>query len=75
MPHAMLVAAIAAGLIGLAALAHGKHGTVRKDGRPQLVPWGLILIGCVFGLFLVIVHAMNLLGIETGPENSLFGRF
>ena len=27
------------------------------------------------GLFLIVVHVMNLLGVSTGPENSIFGRF
>lgn len=56
--------------------AHGKLGTVRqKDQRPHQVPWGLVMIACVFGIFLIVVHLMNLVGVETGPENSLFGRF
>lgn len=51
-------------------------GTVRKkDQRPHQVPWGLVMIGCVFGIFLVVVHLMNLIGVDTGPENSMFGRF
>lgn len=67
---------IAAGLIAFGVFAHSKIGTVRKqDQRPHQVPWGLVMIGCVFGLFLVVVHLLNLLGVETGPENSMFGRF
>ena len=67
---------IAAGLIALGVFAHSKIGTVRKkDQRPHQVPWGLVMIGCVFGLFLVVVHLLNLVGVETGPENSIFGTF
>lgn len=56
--------------------AHSKLGTVRKkDQRPHQVPWGLVMVGCVFVLFLVLVHIMNLLGVETGPEHGMFGRF
>ena len=67
---------LAVALIGLGIFAHSKLGTVRKkDQRPHQVPWGLVMIGCVFGLFLIVVHAMNLIGVETGPENSMFGRF
>ena len=63
-------------LIGLAYWAHSKHGTVRKsDQRPHKLPWGLILIACVFGLFMILVHIMNLIGVETGPENNPFMRF
>ena len=67
---------LAVGLIGLAYFAQRKMGTVRKqDQRPHQVPWGLVMIGCVFGLFLIVVHLLNLIGVETGPENSIFGRF
>jgi len=61
---------------GLGIYAHSKLGTVRKkDQRPHQVPWGLVMIGCVFLLFLVVVHMMNLIGVETGPEHGMFGRF
>ena len=67
---------IAACLIALGIFSQSKMGTVReKDQRPHQVPWGMIMIGCVFGLFLIVVHLMNLVGVETGPENSMFGRF
>ena len=67
---------IAACLIALGVFSQAKMGTVRKkDQRPHQVPWGMIMIGCVFGLFLIVVHLMNLVGVETGPENSMFGRF
>lgn len=55
--------------------AHRKIGTVRADGRAHQVPWHLVLIGSGFVAFLIFVHLMNLIGVETGPENSLFGRF
>ena len=67
---------LAAAFIGLGIFSHSKLGTVReKDQRPHQVPWGLVMVGCVFGLFLVVVHVLNLVGVETGPENSMFGRF
>ena len=53
--------------------ANRKLGTQRADGRPHLLPWGLIMVGCVFALVLVFVHIANLVGIETGPGNGLFG--
>ena len=66
--------ASAAGLLALAYLAQSKIGTVRKkDQRPHQVPWGFILIACVFGLFMIVVHVLNLIGVETGPEHGLFG--
>lgn len=68
--------ALAIMFIALGVYAHGKIGTVRKkDQRPHQVPWGLVMVGCVFGLFLIVVHVLNLVGVETGPENSMFGRF
>ena len=67
---------LAAGFVALGIFAQSKMGTVRKkDQRPHQVPWGLVMIGCVFAIFLIVVHLMNLLGVETGPENSIFGRF
>lgn len=62
--------------IALGIHAQSKIGTFRKkDQRPHQVPWGLVMVGCVFGIFLVVVHLMNIIGVETGPENSIFGRF
>ncbi len=62
--------------IGFGIFAQSKLGTVRKkDQRPHQVPWGLVMIGCVFGIFMVVVHLMNLIGVDTGPEHSMFGRF
>ncbi len=67
--------AIAVAAIALGIFAHRKTGTVRKDERPHQVPWGLVMIGCVFVLFLVAVHAINLIGVDTGPGKGLMGRF
>ena len=67
---------IAAVFAGLAIVANSKIGTVReKDQRPHLLPWGLIMVGSVFVIFLVLVHLLNVAGVETGPEHSLLGRF
>lgn len=67
---------IAAIFAALGVYAHSKLGTIRKkDQRPHQLPWGLIMVGCVFAIFLVVVHLMNIVGVETGPENSLLGRF
>ncbi len=65
---------IAAGAVGLGIHANSKFGTVRKDERPHRIPWGLVMVGCVFVAFLVVVHLLNLVGVETGPEHSPFGR-
>jgi hypothetical protein len=72
----VIILSITAGLIALGLFAHSKLGTVRKkDQRPHQVPWGLVMVGCVFGLFLVVVHVLNIIGVETGPENSILGGF
>ena len=67
---------IMAAFAALGVYAHSKLGTVRKkDQRPHQLPWGLIMVACVFALFLGVVHIMNLLGVETGPGKGPFGRF
>ena len=55
--------------------ASRKLGGMRKDGRPHQLPWGLIMVGCILVLVLAMVHGINLLGFETGPEHGFFGRF
>lgn len=54
--------------------ASQKMGGVRKDGRPNQVPWGLVMVGCILVGFLAMVHGINLMGVETGPEHGLLGR-
>jgi len=74
--HWIITLSIMAVFAGLAIFSHSKLGTVRKrDQRPHQLPWGLIMVGCVFAIFLGVVHIMNLLGVETGPDKGPFGRF
>lgn len=68
-----LTAAAAAMALGI--YANSKLGTVRQDERPHQVPWGLVMVGCVFAVLLVVVHLLNIVGLETGPEHGPFGRF
>lgn len=56
-------------------LANRKMGGIRKDGRPNQLPWGIIMVFCAMGIFIAIVHLINVAGFETGPEHSLLGRF
>lgn len=56
-------------------LSSRKMGGIRRDGRPNQVPWGLVMVGCTLVLFLAMVHVINLAGFETGPEHGFFGRF
>lgn len=60
---------------GVIVRANQRMGKIRKDGRPNRVPWGLVMVFCVLGIFMTLVHLMNLAGLETGPEHSLMGRF
>ena len=66
------------GLIGFVVLglvANWRAGLPWNDAKPRILPWRLILILCGFCFFVLVVHLVNLFGIETGPENSMFGRF
>lgn len=66
------------GLIGFAALgviANWRAGLPWNDAKPRILPWRLILIFSGFCFFVLVVHLVNLAGIETGPENAMFGRF
>ncbi|MEQ8557240.1 MAG: hypothetical protein RIB03_02895 [Henriciella sp.] len=67
----LIIVAAGAGIF----LSSRKLGGVRKDGRPNQMPWGLIMVGCTLVVFLGMVHAINLAGFETGPEHGLLGRF
>jgi hypothetical protein len=33
---------------------------------PRLVPWRPLMVGAVIGLLILVVHAINLLGVTTG---------
>lgn len=64
---------IAVSAIGFGWFSHSKIGTVREDQRPHQIPWGLVMVACAFVFFLVIVHMLNLIGVDTGPGKGLFG--
>ncbi|MCI4643701.1 MAG: hypothetical protein MRY64_02840 [Hyphomonadaceae bacterium] len=61
--------------IGLAVFANHKSGQAWDDPRPRIIPWRFVMIAAAFGAILAIVHAMNLAGLETGPDKALLGRF
>lgn len=61
--------------IALIVRANARMGKPRKDGRPNRVPWGFLMVFCALGIFLMVVHLFNVAGFETGPEHSLMGRF
>ncbi|MEM7766101.1 MAG: hypothetical protein AAF253_01275 [Pseudomonadota bacterium] len=64
-----------AALSALAVLANWKAGQPWNDLKPRIIPWRLVLILTGFAIVLVLVHIANLLGVETGPDKSPFGRF
>lgn len=35
---------------------------------PRLVPWRPMMMACVVGLMLMLVHLANLLGVQTGNQ-------
>ena len=35
---------------------------------PRMVPWRPLMMVCVVGLMLMIVHLVNLLGVQTGNQ-------
>ena len=54
--------------------ANMRMGKPRKDGRPNQVPWGFVMMFSGFVIFVAFIHIMNMGGLETGPEHSLMGR-
>lgn len=60
--------------LSFAVYSNWKAGLPWDDAKPRVLPWRLIMILSAFAAFLVIVHALNLAGFETGPEHSLLGR-
>lgn len=43
--------------------------------KPRRLPWRFIMILSGFLVVVTLVHLVNLLGVETGPDKSPFGRF
>lgn len=60
--------------IGLFILANRMADRPADPLRTRLIPWKLVIILAAFLFLLLLVHAANLLGVETGPDKSPFGR-
>ena len=75
MLHWALTALAFLACIGLAIFANHKSGEEWNDPRPRIIPWRMVMILAAFGGLLAIVHAVNLAGLETGPDKALFGRY
>ncbi len=60
--------------VALAVFANWRAGRPRDDLKPKMLPWTFIMILAAFWSLLMVVHLINLGGVETGPEHSPFGR-
>ncbi|MCF6275517.1 MAG: hypothetical protein L3J05_07120 [Robiginitomaculum sp.] len=52
--------------IGLGALSYHLHTREHNKLQPRMVPWIIITMACVATSFMLVVHLMNLFGLETG---------
>lgn len=62
----MLTLAILAGAAGLFALASWRAAQPTRFGRVRLIPWTAISLAAALVAILMVVHAVNLLGVTTG---------
>ena len=59
-------------LIGLAAcvalglFSYRQHTRENNSLKPRMVPWILIAMACLATTFMLAVHLVNVLGLETG---------
>jgi hypothetical protein len=53
---------------GLAGLARYKLAREKPVGVILFTPWTTIMIVCILVALLMLVHAVNMLGVETGPH-------
>ncbi len=65
--------ALAAGF-GLFAWSNHKADQPADPLKPRLIPWRFMIVLSGFFILLVFVHMANLIGVETGPDKSPFGR-
>lgn len=63
------------GALGLGIVANWRAGLPWNDLKPRRVPWRFVIILSGFVFMILLVHLVNLAGVETGPENSPFSRF
>lgn len=53
--------------------AHWKSSQPWDDLKPRRIPWMPVMLACVFGVILALVHIANLSGMETGQGKGMFG--
>ena len=52
--------------LSLGILSYHLHTREHNKLQPRMVPWIIIAMACVATSFMLIVHLMNLFGLETG---------
>jgi len=52
--------------IGLGVLSYHLHAREHNKLTPRMVPWIMIAMACLATGFMLVVHLVNLLGVETG---------
>ena len=61
--------------VGLFALASWQAGREHDRLDPRLIPWRFVIILAGFWCILMVVHIVNIAGVETGPDKSPFMRW
>jgi hypothetical protein len=62
-----LTLVLLAGLGGIFALASWRAARPTEFGKVRMVPWTAISLIAALGAIMMLVHVVNLLGVETGP--------
>jgi len=52
--------------ISLGVLSYHLHAREHNKLSPRMVPWIIIAMACLATGFMLVVHLVNLLGVETG---------
>ena len=53
-------------IASLGLVAFNRHFAKHDKVKPRMVPWMIIALACIATSFMLIVHLVNLIGIETG---------
>lgn len=53
-------------VLGLGAVSYRLHTREHNELAPRMIPWIIIAMACVATSFMLIVHLLNLFGLETG---------
>jgi len=53
---------------GIGFFAFRKHFAEHNELTPRMVPWMFISLACIATIFMLVVHLVNLFGLETGRK-------